>query len=558
MLNSLKSKFILIGLVLALSQICTIVIMDRLAVVTDKFSKTEEYVYIVQSYMEADMMHDAVYGDVVAATYAKQNGQIEEMEEYIASLKSSKENILRQFDQIFSYTLDDSLRSKLENNKEAFIVYANLGLEVTQAVKNNTDYQATKAAFLKQYDTLEVANEENSDLIQQLARTQAIAIKLEADDLKTKVKIINILTSCVVLMMIFYTIFYIFKPLDKVSGVMDVLAGGNLTVDTPFVQRSDELGKLAKTLQIFKNNALEKIALEESQKRLEQEAVQSRKREMIQLANTFESSVKHIVDSVASASTEMNATSSGLANMAQDSSAEISHVTDTLGSTSKNVQTVASATTELSASIQEISRQMSRSASVTNQAVSEATKAESTVQALSAAANKIGEVVSLISDIASQINLLALNATIESARAGEAGKGFAVVASEVKNLAGETTKATEEISNYIKSIQDSTSETVTAINKVGVTIREINQISTTIASAVEEQGVATQSIASNVEEASRQTLEVAREIASVQTKANETGVSSGEMLAAASELSQQAEKLRKEVDHFISNIRNNG
>ncbi|MBL8642663.1 MAG: methyl-accepting chemotaxis protein, partial [Rhodospirillaceae bacterium] len=222
---------------------------------------------------------------------------------------------------------------------------------------------------------------------------------------------------------------------------------------------------------------------------------------------------------------------------------------------STNVQTVAAATEELSSSIQEISRQVAESTRVVSQAVQEATKTKDLVRGLDEAAGRIGRVVALITDIAEQTNLLALNATIEAARAGEAGKGFAVVASEVKNLATQTAKATEEIGGQIEGIQNATKSSVDAIERIFDTIEKVNGISTTIASAVEEQGAATKEIARNVEQAASGTKEVSTNIVGVTQAAGETGQVSTQVLEAAKELARQSTTLRTEVDTFLTDIK---
>jgi methyl-accepting chemotaxis protein len=555
MLKSLKSKFILIGAILLFSQIAVQMIGSNAISIIDKISDLDKNVYATRSYMEADMMHDAMRSDVLAGILAIKEENLKGIESAKKDLDDHYANFKEQLVKITEYNISDAINKEIQKNTKDVDAYALSGKKVLESLANGESIEDSLKNFEAAFESLEEKNAAISDLISEQTKQEKQTLVSLALANKNKLFLISSLAFLIVLAVIIYPVVSVFRPLNIISGLMDDVAKGELSAKIPYTHRDDEVGELAKSLTVFKQNAHDKLELEERQKLLDKKAVEDRKQTMLSLANNFENSVKHIVDAVASASTEMHSTSSGVANIAQDSSSQISKLVDVLTSTSGNVQTVASATTELSASIQEISRQMSRSATITTQAVSEAAKAEQTVQQLSAAAAKIGEVVSLISDIASQINLLALNATIESARAGEAGKGFAVVASEVKNLAGETSKATDEIAAYIKSIQESTAQTVEVIGKVGGTIREINVISTTIASAVEEQGVATQSIANNVEATSQQTNDVTRNIGVVQSKANETGVSASEMLAAASELSIQAEKLRREVDGFLAGVR---
>ena len=264
--------------------------------------------------------------------------------------------------------------------------------------------------------------------------------------------------------------------------------------------------------------------------------------------------VQEVVGVVAAAATEMESTAGAMSQTAERTSQQATSVAAASEQTTANVQTVATAAEELSASIREISRQVSDAASVAGSAVEEAQRTNDTVQGLAVASQKIGKVVEMIRNIAGQTNLLALNATIEAARAGEAGKGFAVVASEVKALANQTAKATEEISQEIAAMQAATKDAVHAIEGIGGTIGKVNEIATAIASAVEEQGAATQEIARNVQQAAAGTQEVSATIADVTRAASETGGSAGQMLNAAGELSRQAALLKGEVEGFLKNL----
>ena len=273
------------------------------------------------------------------------------------------------------------------------------------------------------------------------------------------------------------------------------------------------------------------------------------------IADKFEVDMKGVVNTVTSAAAELQGTARSMESTATVTSEKANVVASAADDASSNVQTVASAAEELSASISEISRQVGQSSEIASQAVVDADKSRENVQGLAESAAKIGEVISLISDIADQTNLLALNATIEAARAGEAGKGFAVVASEVKNLANQTAKATEEISQHVGGVQDATDEAVRAIKGIGSTISRIDEASTAIASAVEEQGAATQEIARNVEQAANGTNEVTSNITEVTEGAAETGHAAKEVLTAADELARQGDVLGREMDSFLVELR---
>ena len=345
------------------------------------------------------------------------------------------------------------------------------------------------------------------------------------------------------------------KPMVTMTGAMSKLAEGDLEIEVPAQGRKDEIGEMAATVQVFKDNAIRVKQMEAEQKEAEKRAEAEKKAAMNKMADDFETAVGGVVDQVSSAATEMQSSSEAMAATAEETSQQSATVAAASEQASANVQTVASAAEELSSSIAEISRQVGQSSQITASAVVQAEQTNEKVQGLAVAANKIGEVVALITDIADQTNLLALNATIEAARAGDAGKGFAVVASEVKNLANQTGKATDEIGNQIAEIQSATAEAVSAIEAIGKTISEVDEIATTIASAVEEQGAATQEIARNVEQAATGTNEVSSNIGGVSQAAGETGAAATQIQSAANELSVQSETLRTEVDKFLANVR---
>jgi methyl-accepting chemotaxis protein len=348
----------------------------------------------------------------------------------------------------------------------------------------------------------------------------------------------------------------IIGPLSGLTSGMKELAGGNFGVVLPGVDRKDEVGDMAQAVETFKVKAEEK-ARDEAEAKIVQDqvAAKQRKADMVKLADDFEGAVGEIIETVSSASTELEASASTLTSTAVRSQELTTMVAAASEEASTNVQSVASATEELGSSVNEISRQVQESARIANEAVDQARKTNDRVGKLSKAAARIGDVVELINTIAGQTNLLALNATIEAARAGEAGRGFAVVASEVKALAEQTAKATGEIGQHITGIQAATKESVNDIKEISGTIAKLSEISSTIAAAVEEQGAATQEISRNVQQAAEGTRQVSSNITDVQHGASETGSASSQVLSAAQSLSEESNRLKVEVSRFLNSVR---
>jgi methyl-accepting chemotaxis protein len=345
------------------------------------------------------------------------------------------------------------------------------------------------------------------------------------------------------------------RPLARLGDTMTELAEGNLEVGIPYAEQRDEIGAMARTVQVFKERGQEVRRLQEAAERQKDQAAVEQKAAMNALADSFEASIKAVVRSVAGAAVRMRDSAASMSSVSEKATRQSEAVGVAAEQATANVQTVSAATEELSASVAEIGRQVEQSSKIAGDAVEQARANREIVEGLAKAATRIGDVVGLITDIASQTNLLALNATIEAARAGDAGKGFAVVAGEVKNLATQTGRATSEISDQITGVQGATREAVAAIENISATIGEISEISSAIAAAVEQQGAATHEIARNVEQAATGTRTVSTNIIDVSRAASETGKAANEVLNAATDLTAQAEKLTAEVDGFIARVR---
>jgi methyl-accepting chemotaxis protein len=345
------------------------------------------------------------------------------------------------------------------------------------------------------------------------------------------------------------------SSLASLKAKMERLVGGDLSVEVTEAARSDEVGEMAKAVQVFKNNAVEMQALQAEQTEIEQRSEMEKKRALQAMADGFEARIGSIVGAVSGAAAAMQSTARSMSGNAENTQKRTSAVAAGAEESTVNVQTVAAASEELAASIAEIGRQVAQASAVASKANTESERTNVSVSSLAETAQKIGEVVAFITQIASQTNLLALNATIEAARAGDAGRGFAVVASEVKSLATQTSQATDDIRAQIEAIQAETSEAVSAIQRISATIAEVNHISGTIAASMEQQGAATQEITRNVQEAADSAKHVSENINGVSKAVAATGVAASGLLTEADRLAHQAETLQSEVDSFLATVR---
>lgn len=339
---------------------------------------------------------------------------------------------------------------------------------------------------------------------------------------------------------------------------MTELVKGNSDVEIKGTERKDEMGSMARSIEVFKQGLIEKQQMEANSALAKKRAEEEKRRAMQELAKTFDNQVGGLIESLASASTQLQATAQNMRGIADETSRSSQTVATSSEQSSANVNTVASAMEEMSASISEIAMQVTNVKAKSNDTSSNARSTNEKVENLSALVNNIGEVVVAIQDIAEQTNLLALNATIEAARAGEAGKGFAVVADEVKKLATETAQKTEEINSRISDIQMATHESVDAMDIIIKNIAEIDESVTGVSAAVEEQNATSREIVRSVAEASQGVLNVSQVISDVERGANETRTSADTVLDAAAEVAKLSETLKNSVDQFLDTIRSEG
>jgi methyl-accepting chemotaxis protein len=482
-----------------------------------------------------DMMHDAIHGNILQALSEAARG-----EDVAETQKSMEENIATAEESLQALSkvkIPPQFQDGFAEVQKKFTVY------ITLARKEFALIQSKDSSAQSNYDTefepafegLVGIQEQLQDEVNIYAENVSNEGSAHAETLTKQFERTSIAVMMIAIFALIHSEWSLFIPQRKLLGLAAILSSKNSASCPviPYAARHDEIGAFAKTLQTLR------ASLDTQRK----------------LADSFETKVKHAVEIIASAATEMEATSKEMAGLAKHNQEKFAGLAQDVTTTTDNIQQSSSAVDQISSAISEISRQVTHATSINKGAVDEADQVNKTAESLSVAAQKVDEINAIISGIASKINLLSLNATIEAARAGSAGKGFAVVASEVKNLANQTGISAAEITAHIQSIQQSSSKTLNGVKNISGVITQLNDISTTIASAIEEQGVGTKDMAQNMRSASSAAKSISGHVDFATASARSTGESAQNMVQAASELSKQTEFLRKEVDGFLMEMR---
>ncbi|WP_368413023.1 methyl-accepting chemotaxis protein [Dongia sp.] len=503
---------------------------------------------------QADMMHDALRGDVLFALVTGPDGPKEDQEAIKTDLADHVASFEESITRLQALPLSPEIRTAVDEVVPPLKAYITAAQEiVAMGLKDTASGHQTFPQFMVAFTDLEGRMETLGELIESLGNSAGADAQATNHRLIIIIGIVSLIAMVGLIVINLVIAGSITRPILGMIRAMEKLAAGDKSIDVPGLDRGDEVGHMAQAVQVFKDNAKRADDLAERQN--DQQRREERTRQIETLCQDFDRQVTKRLEIVTSAISEMETTAQSMSRVAEQAAAEATHVSTSSEAASGSVNAVAAATEELAASIGEIGSRMQRSREIAGQAASQALATNAQIRQLAEAAQKIGAVVQLITDIASQTNLLALNATIEAARAGEAGKGFAVVASEVKNLANQTGKATEDISLQINSIQSETGQAVQAIESIAGTIDEINQITGSVATAVEEQNAATKEIARSVEQAASGTRDMSMSLQTVTDAAGQTGAAAGQMLGSSSALSGEARALRQEVENFLSTIR---
>jgi len=473
----------------------------------------------------------------------------------VAQIHDTLNKDFERYEQLITAPEERANFDKIKERYQAYLGLEKVFLAASNAGNSLEASRLFRGEMLKERKTLTAFIENAVEMNRVGADAAKVAAYEMYDDTVLRLGAAVLVALVFGLVSIAFTITRVVRPVLDMTSAMRALSSGDVKVEIPGVGRADELGEMAVSVQIFKTNMIETEQMRQEQEESERRHAEQRKAEMFSLADRFQNVVGQSLSKVSTSAGDLEGAAVSLAKTANTTEHLATTVASASEQTSTNVAGVAAASEELHSTVTEIGRQVQESSVIADQAVKQASATNGQMAELSTAAARIGDVVSLINTIAGQTNLLALNATIEAARAGEAGKGFAVVAQEVKALAAQTARATNEIGSQIANMQAATDLAVVAIQEITSTIQRMSEISSSVATAVDQQAQATQEITRNVTEAAKGSSEVASNISDVYQGASSTGAASNQVLSSAKQLSQESTSLRNEVASFISALR---
>lgn len=555
---SIKNRLVALGAVACLGAVVltgvSLTVNSSLQSSVEQSQQRQEQLSVVSTMRETTLL---VMLNAMDTIIDKDEGKIQpermtEIENGLAELAKLAPELQRLADTPEERQIAEAVPAKIQGLKTGILV----------DLKKLVEAKADQAAFAQIDDVLDENGEELSDMLTKMEQSVSAELAAAASHAEDKLSTANWIVGGVFAAMIAIVVPFVWllvrsitRPMSKLTSVMGQLAEGRDDLEVPGQSATDELGEMARTVEVFRQNSEKMKSLEADKLAGQAKAEEERRNELMGLADEFERSVLSLMQELGEAMNGMASTSRDMAGKVSSTSESAQSAQASAHAASGNMQTVAGAAEQLTASIREIASQINSANDVSNSAVEEAEQASARMQALVEASGRIGEVVNLINDIAGQTNLLALNATIEAARAGDAGKGFAVVASEVKSLATQTAKATEEIAAQIAEIQGTTTSAVGAIEGMSQTIEKIREISTTVAAAVEEQDMAAADISSNIQDAAQRSGDVSANIESATREAGEAGSNAQEVNGLAQQLTQKAEAMNKQVREFVGRLR---
>ncbi len=511
-------------------------------------STLKHFVWLVSEFAGRER---AVIGGALSADMPLDYDKLETLSFYRGQVIAGREMV-----KTLSSRVAPNIAEAAQESEKKFAVFETLGKEIQEQSMRGDGYSVSTSDW--------IANSTNAiDSVLEIKNQVIISFNDRVDQKMSNITaevrydIFLIILNIIVSTGIFFIVRNrVSRPIDAMTDVMKQLADNDTNVLIPGMGRKDEIGRMASSVDVWKENSIRRQQLEEEQKLSEIRAQEERKKMMVNLADMFEGSVKEIVNNLASSTTQLNASAGNVAEDVEKTMTQSAVISNKADKISEDLQTIASATEQMSSSIGEISRQSSQASVLANDAVTEVQRNDRKIEDLTASASQVDDALELINSISEQINLLALNATIEAARAGDAGKGFAVVASEVKNLANQTISATEQIVTLIEEMKSSTTGVVEGSAKVGKAIQEVRESSSSISAAVEEQAAVTNEITKTVQGSANDARLAAEGVEAVEHAATDTGDATKQMMGAIDLLSGESRKLQTEINEFLHTVRN--